>query len=788
MHHRYIKTRVGLLLSCALLFSSLLPPALSQTATQNPPAAQQDEVLRISTNLVQTDLVVLDKQGRTVRGLTKDQFELSVEGQPQEISFFENVETGSAREAAQLAAARESSGTPNNTPSQPRAAALGTSVGRTFIFFVDDMHLAPEGIKRARDLLNNFVDAMGEDDQALLISPSGQIGFLQQLTGNKTALRLGISRLNYQSRSAPTQGRRAMTVYEALAIDKGHRNVIDYKAKEYMDDMGFERQGGGASEQPQPTPPPPQQSGQPGGGGGGSGGGGGGGGGGISSSVLRVPGTDMNMRRMTAETAVKNEARAVLFQSNAVGEAVLGSLEYVARGSATLPGRKLFFFISDGFILDTRSAQGTERLQRVIDTAARSGVAIYTVDSKGLTVSNVTASQDVFSDIGIGSIQGGGRERIDASTDASSIAMSADSATREILRTLAADTGGRAILNRNDLESGVRQVLTETESYYVLAWKPQVIESGKPKFSSLKVSIKGRSDLKVLSRKGFYHTPPPPLASDNKTTAKDSKTPALKPSEADLRAAISSAFPRRQLGVSVYTTYANESSDSYKIITFADLSNFQLAPGAGGKAAGEVDFAVAVLNDSGKSVTGVGQNVKISESSTQPFRIVATMPNALPAGLYQVRVAARDAQTGRVGSSFLWLEIPKFKAGELALSNILLAEVTGKAGEAPALDVERRFARASSMLIQMFVYNAARSANGQADVAVTLQVLQNGKQLIASPPQPILTAGVADQTRLQYGAQIPLSGFPPGRYTLKVTVNDRAAKTEASQQINITVE
>jgi VWFA-related protein len=758
-----INTRARFLLSHALLLSFLLPhPTFGQTAAQTPPAATppQDDVLRINTSLVQTDVIVLDKQGRSVKGLSKEQFELLVDGQPQEISFFESVETGSLRESAQLAAARGTGGAPN--AAQPAFALARPSAGRSFIFYVDDLHLTPEGVQRARDLLNNFVSGMGEDDQALVISPSGQVGFLQQLTDNRAALKLAVSRLKYQAQAAPlTTGRRQMTVYEALAIDRNQRNVIDYKAKEYIDDMGLTRA-------PSDTPSALPRSSAPG-----------------QVDAPRVTGTDQNNRQLTAEMAIKAEARVIMQHANDVSDGVLGSLEFVARGAGTLPGRKLFFFISDGFVLDPRGAHSAERLQRVIDTAARSGVAIYTVDTKGLSVGNVTASQDVFSDIAIGSSPGA---PLNASADASSISFANDSASKEILRTLAADTGGRAILNRNDLESGVNNILKETEAYYVLAWRPRAtVDSGKPKFTTLKVGLKGRPDLRVLSRGGFYTAPPAPIASDTKpVVAKDSKGAPLKPSEAELRAAISSAFPRRQLGVSAYTSYSNESGDAYKIVTFADLSNYQVAPGAGGKAAGDVDFYVTLLNSEGKAVTSVGQKVNIAESSQQPFRVAATLPNLLPPGLYQVRVAARDAQSGRVGSSFQWLDIPKFKPGELALSNPLLAEITGKAGETPALSVERRFSRKSDMLIQMFIYNAG--AAGALDVAVTMQVLQGGKQLIAAPPQPIQTAGVADPTRLPYGAQIPLAGFPPGRYTLKLTVNDRSAKANASQQINFTVE
>lgn len=757
-----INTRAHCLLSYGLLLSLLVPQiAIGQTAAQQatPPAntPQQEEVLRINTSLVQTDVVVLDKQGRSVRGLPKDQFELLVDGQPQEISFFEDVETGSPREAAQLAASRGTGTTPGGATPAAAAALTRPPAGRSFIFFVDDLHLTPEGIQRSRDLLERFVSEMGEDDQALVISPTGQIGFLQQLTENKAALKLAVSRIKYQSQAAPVStGRRPMTVYEALAIERNQRNVIDYKAREYMENMGVERVSSDA-----PNTAPRTSAG------------------GVVDGP-KIPGTNHNNRQLTAEMAVKGEARVIMQHANEVSEGLLGSLEFVARGAGTLPGRKLFFFISDGFVLDTRNSRATERLKRVIDAAARSGVAIYTVDAKGLTVGNVTASEEVFSNVrGIG----------DDQTDASAISFGNDAATKEILRTLAADTGGRAILNRNDLESGVNKILKETESYYVLAWRPKGADAGRPTFTTLKVGLKGRPDLRVLSRSGFYNAPPTPLPSDNikPAAAKDNKGAPLKPSEAELRAAISSAFPRRQLGLSAYTSYSNESGDAYKIVTFADVSNYQVTPGAGAKA-GDVDFYVALLNSEGKAVTSVGQKVNITESSKQPFRVAATLPNTLPPGLYQVRVAARDTQTGRVGSSFQWIDIPKFKPGELAVSNPLLAEITNKPGDTPAVSVERRFSRKSDMLIQMFVYNASRGGGGAPDVTVTMQVLQGGKQIIAAPPQPIQTAGVADMMRLPYGAQIPLAGFPPGRYMLKLTVNDRAAKTSASQQINFAVE
>lgn len=59
-------------------------------------------MIRVNTELVQTDVMVFDKKGHFVDGLQRGQFELSVDGKPQPISFFEQVKAGSAKEQAQL--------------------------------------------------------------------------------------------------------------------------------------------------------------------------------------------------------------------------------------------------------------------------------------------------------------------------------------------------------------------------------------------------------------------------------------------------------------------------------------------------------------------------------------------------------------------------------------------------------------------------------------------------------------------------------------------------------------
>lgn len=87
---------------------------------QQPPV---EDVVRIHTELVQTGVVVLDKEGRFVEGLRKEQFVLKVDGQPVTPIFFERVMAGASRELEverSVGAQTAFTETPNLTPTSYR--------------------------------------------------------------------------------------------------------------------------------------------------------------------------------------------------------------------------------------------------------------------------------------------------------------------------------------------------------------------------------------------------------------------------------------------------------------------------------------------------------------------------------------------------------------------------------------------------------------------------------------------------------------------------------------------
>ena len=99
-----MKKRLSLLL--AILLAQL--QALAQVPTRQQPAQTphaterqgenpyEDEVVRITTNLVQFDAVVTDKQGRPVTDLRPEEFEVTVDGKRREVSNFSYVDLSGA--------------------------------------------------------------------------------------------------------------------------------------------------------------------------------------------------------------------------------------------------------------------------------------------------------------------------------------------------------------------------------------------------------------------------------------------------------------------------------------------------------------------------------------------------------------------------------------------------------------------------------------------------------------------------------------------------------------------
>ncbi|MDT5121788.1 MAG: hypothetical protein QOC96_1270 [Acidobacteriota bacterium] len=738
MHSFHASSKRTLILVAALY---LLLPA-SATHGQQPQqqsSNQADDVIRINTELVQTDLMVFDKQGHFIDGLKPEQFELLLDGKPQPISFFERVNSGTANEASQLAAARGSS---LNKSEPGKATTMSTTDrGRVIFFFLDDLHLSESSLMRARKALADFVEnQMRAGDQVAIVSASGQIGFLQQLTDYQPVLSAAIERLNYKKNSETFASRTVITEYQANQMaEHQDKDLFNYIVSSTINEY----------------------------------------------QLIAPKGGDARGLDRLAVNMVKNRTRQINAQSKVATTDTLSGLESLLRSSSQLPGRKLVFFISDGFIAEARGTYVMNMLERVTTMAARVGAVVYTMDARG-TFSDpaVDAGRNDFPD-GMAS----GTPARNPSTEAS--------AMREPLRILADETGGRAILNSNSFADAFQQAINETSAYYLLAWHPDSDEqrSGKAR---IKVGIKDHSDLRVRLRRSYY-VPPPVVATarnENEKSAPASSTLQQTP-ETGLLMALGSLYPQRTIPTMLSVGYVNTPDQGLALKASMQIERSALDLAESGAKKSELDVLGAAIDDRGVIVT-FKQLLTITpdasaQSQQQP--VIWNQQLKIPPGLYQVRVAVRERASGRTGSAQQWLEVPDFSGGRFQMSSLFLGKrkttpTDEKFAIAPrpvSVAVDHHFARTSVLRFQTYVYNAARGATAP-DVWIETQVLRDGRQVVAMPASKVPTEGSADLSRLPYWAEVGLAQLPTGRYVLQVTATDRATKSSASQRVSFVIE
>jgi VWFA-related protein len=181
-----MKNRVTLAL--LLSFCTLLPALAQTTATDD-----KDDVVRITTNLVQVDAVVT-KDGRPVTGLTADDFEIYEDGHKQVITSFAYVSNVGARPATTPEKPRETK-TGSFTPPPPLTRDVPR---RTIALVVDDLGLSAESMSDVRRSVRKFVaEQMQPNDLVAILRTGTQVGALQQFTNDKRLLNRAVDQLRW---------------------------------------------------------------------------------------------------------------------------------------------------------------------------------------------------------------------------------------------------------------------------------------------------------------------------------------------------------------------------------------------------------------------------------------------------------------------------------------------------------------------------------------------------------------------------------------------------------------
>ena len=468
----------------------------------------------------------------------------------------------------------------------------------------------------------------------------------------------------------------------------------------------------------------------------------------------------------------------------------LNALKNIAEWFSTVRGRrKTILFVSEGIDYDITDFQnpGTSLImdatRETLAAAARGNVSIYGIDPRGLT------------DLGDQSIEVG------SFPDDTSLGLGNQSLQNELrlsqssLRQLSDDTGGFAVVNRNDFSTAFDRIVRDNSSYYAMAYYPPSDKAGK--FHKIEVRVR-RPDLRVRARQGYVTPKPASPVKDVKE-----KSPAAAANNLvtpKLREVLDSPLPVSGLSMKIFVTPFKGTAPNASVLLGVELRgrDLRLDP------ADKVAVTYAVVDSDGKIRAGSTDSLGMTLKPETKTRVAASGLRLLermelPPGRYQVRVAAHDPGGGNAGSVVADLEVPDF--GKLPFSMSGVALTSASAVATPTV-------RPDELLRQVMPGPpvAARSFPQNDDVALFVEVYDNDA---AKPHKVDITTTVTsdegkvmikaeearDSSELQgrrggygYAARFVLKDLPPGPYVLTVSARSRLGNTPpAERQVAFTV-
>lgn len=728
----------------AVIFASLLlftrPDAglAYQTSQQSPqsqpspksegqdPGQEPDAVVRISTRLVQIDAIVTDKNGRHVDDLQMDDFEVTVDGRPQPMTFFKLIRLAAPpEESVKGKAVATSSPAPTTMPTRQLKE---TEIRRTIALVVDDLGLSFSSTAFAKDALRRFVnEQMGEGDLVAIIRTSSGFGVYQQFTSDKRILHAAIDKLRFA-----LNGRKQIPFTLASTSSlMGRNDVFKTAAEKQHEEMRNRR-----------SP---------------------------NLDATGDPNADAN-RNTAMQKALerRGQEEANSLRDNYFSYGTLGALNYVVRSLRPLPGRKLAVVLSDGLPLNlkqgadiSRSTDLQRRLLGLVELANRSSVAFYSINVEGVVAP--------VNDPAVESID-------NASVDN----FSGRDALNDGLRTLAYETGGLAFFNNNDTDGLLKKAIDDNRSYYLVGFDPEDDKFDR-KVHKIKLRVK-RNDLKVRTRDSFFGIEDSAAREVPKTREGQLLSAMFSPFGArDIPYQVTSLFFSSTNGEPVIRSYFHIDCSKMKFKDEAngektlalELANFTF------------NEAGAIVESYAKSFTLRFDDARYKRALAEGLTYLNDFPVKKP-GAYQFRSALRDASSGLLGSSNQFLQIPDVSKDRMSLSGIILNIVEAQGNGADAAQGEdvltakiaanpaaRRFATNSELEYLAAIYNPrVDKATGKARLKLQFELYRDGKPIFQSPERPVRTDRQTDPKWLDCGGRFQLKNFSSGEYYLRLVLRD----------------
>ena len=440
----------------------------------------------------------------------------------------------------------------------------------------------------------------------------------------------------------------------------------------------------------------------------------------------------------------------------------LGALEDLVNQLAKIPEKKAVIYFASG--VSKTGVENQSQLQATVNAAVKGNVSFYPIDTRGLQVAtglDASATAPRGSGIFSGKFQSQAKDKFNDQ--------------QETLHTLAADTGGKALLDSNDLTVGMVDAQRSVESYYTLAYySANTAKDGR--YRKIKVELPSTMKYALDYRGGYY--------ADKVWSKLDNSE-----REKQLADAIALGNPATDLPLAVELLYFRQGRGRQMVPLAIKIpgSKIPLAK----KGSTQLDFIAQVKDSRGRIVQSLRDAIKLKlgdnagQLASKSLLYDAVL--ALAPGDYSLKALVRENQSGAMGTFEARFRVPGDPpAPESAVSSLVLGSqrealsaAVGDAGQKKKFAAMNPLVSNGSKLVPSVthVFKRSQTLHAFAEVyqagsaAATLAVYQGRKKIYESGP----LRGVAVPNRegvMAINGDLPLRGVPPGEYTCQLNVVD----------------
>lgn len=457
----------------------------------------------------------------------------------------------------------------------------------------------------------------------------------------------------------------------------------------------------------------------------------------------------------------------------------LSALQTAAKMLGRVSEKKSLIYFASGMQLNGLNNQA--QLRATINSAVRAGVTFWPVDARGLVamppMGDATAGSPgnaaMYSGVAMTSM--GGRFQ----------------QSQDTLYSLAEDTGGKALLDSNDLARGIVDAERAVSSYYILGYYTSNGELDG-KFRRIKISVEGLEDAKLDYRQGYF-------------AGKRFEKFTSAEKERQLEDALMLPDPITELTIAMEIDYFQLNGAEYFVPIVVKIPGRELALAKrGGAERTQLDFIGEIKNSSGTTVSNLRDKVsaKLTDATAAELAkrpIIYDAAFTLLPGKYTIKFLARDDETGRIGTYQATFVIPNLNKEEkrVPISSVVLSSqrvdlkealytAKDKAGATvlnPLVDngrkllpsVTRVFRRDHDLLVYLQAYGV-EAPNPTHSVVGFVTLFKGERKVAESKPIQVTSTSTGKLRPASLNFSLPLASLDSGSYDCQVTILDPDAE------------